>query len=501
MIGHGAPGFRSKLRTLLDLIDTGGTAGVTMLEVQAGKLMASGSWTVHSGSVYKQAAAFTFDGVVAHVVGVECSIAPKVLTRVEAIADVVAGTFFFDADAAAPELYLHLPDSSNPSGAVVVALLLFCFATKGIVHPHLGPNRLTDPGMEAWTTGENLTSWTEDVTGSGWGVRQDAAIAPSGSYSAKLQAIGVTSGMQRIGQTMSGNFVVGAWYRAAGYYRTSEAFTNIEARIKVGTGSSDYLATDGRNVNDSDPPILLPTQGEVRRFGFDLLANNSSLRMRTELHWLSGTGDGSLWVDGLSFQRIYRFHYYEPRLAVDSIPQVEAATARLFFGGKTVGVGEAKIINQDGLYEAILGQLVLDGKSAQVCVGGEFPDGQTIGREDCRISYPGEIQDVDVSDARITLRLEAQTFMRIVLPLKLYKLADFSNLELNREGYARPLLFGNGEWDGQAIRFVRPTRTGRDATTQYGENYEIVDPTDSPAGISDITVLTFRTEEERGLAS
>jgi hypothetical protein len=220
-----------------------------------------------------------------------------------------------------------------------------------------------------------------------------------------------------------------------------------------------------------------------------------------KLEWLTGTGNGNLWIDDLRFQRIYRFHYYEPRLAADSIPQVEAATARLFFGGKTVGVGEARIINQDGLYEGILGQLVLDGKSAQVCVGGEFQDGQTIGREDCRVSYPGEIQDVDVTDARITLRLEAQTFMTVVLPLKGYKLADFPNMELNREGYARPLYFGKGGWTDQAIRYIRPTRTARDATTQYGENYEICDPTDSPAGISDITVVTFRTEEERSLAS
>jgi hypothetical protein len=300
----------------------------------------------------------------------------------------------------------------------------------------------------------------------------------------------------RFAQTPAGNRVVGAWYRAAGYYKTDELFgAGLEARLDIGTAVAGFLDTDGRHLVGS-PPVLLPTQGEVRRFAFDLIAHTAQPNYRPALYWVSGTQKGSLWVDGMSLQRIFRWVYYDPRLSAESIPQVEQAMARRGFGGKVVGVGEARIINADGVYEAILGQLAMHGRSAVVCVGGEFPDGQTIGREDCRVSYPGIVQDVDGDDRYIALRLEAMSALKTTLPLNLYSLAGFSNMELNREGYARPLAFGRGNHGGPAIRYLRPTRIAIDGTTQYGE-YEALDASDSPAGIEAMTVHTFLTNEDR----
>jgi hypothetical protein len=495
-LSHGQPGFRSGLGRFVDLIDSSSWTRVELLELLMAKVLASGSWTLHSGSIYKQAVAYTHDGVVRSVASVVCSMSPFTLSRVEAIADVVAGCWYYDDDAAAPEAYLRLPDSSNPSGAVVAALFLFTFATKGIVHPSLGPNKLNDGGLETWTTSVDLTNWTENVSGSNWTFARAPAIAPTGLYSAKFSALDVTSGVQQVSQVQNG-LVVGKGYRLSGVYQTSQVYRNLQARLFVGEGASNYLSQDGRNVDITDLPTLQPTQGETRGFSFDFIAHHTTPALMVELGWISGVGLGDLLIDDLRLQRIYRFHFYDPRLAADSIPEVGLAMARLGFGGKTVGVGTAKLINQDGALEQAFGELVP--VSAVVAVGGEFPDGQTIPREDCRVSYPGTVMDVDGDDREISMRLEALTFLRTVLPLNQYKLSEFPLMELNREGYGRPIAFGRGNFGGPVLRYMIPTRIGIDATTQYGE-YELLDTSNAPNGIPQITVHTFLTQEDRGQA-
>lgn len=495
-LGHGTPGTRSKLRTFLDLYDASSRGSITMLDVQAGYRVDPASWTVHSGSVYKQALAVSLGGHVRPVVEVRSSIAPYVLTRVEAIADVAAGCWFWDGAAAIPELYLRLPDSSDPENATVLAMLLFGFATRGVVHPILGPNLLADGDVENWTTSIDLASWNENITGTGWAVFRDDALAPTGRYAVRISGVDTTSGRFRLAQTPAGNRVVGAMYRASGIYRTSEDFSpGLEARLEIGTGAGGFINEDGRSLGGTDP-TLLPTQGETRRYQCDFVAHIADPLYRPALTWLSGTASGTLWLDGMALQRIYGWVYYEPRLSADAIPQVEMAGARRGFGGSTASVGEARIINQDGLYEGIFGQLEMHGRSALVRVGGEFPDGQTIGIEDCRVSYPGIIQDVDGDDRYIALRLEAASVLKKKLPLNLYGLAGNPDMDLNREGYARPLMFGQGNHGGPAIRYVNPTRIAVDATTQYGE-YEVLDASDSPAGVEAMTVHTFLTAEDR----
>ena len=83
------------------------------------------------------------------------------------------GTFYVDASepglsgAVADLVYVRLSDSSDPSSTNVMLILAFYVGTCGVTLPVLGPNKLVDGGLEAWTTATNLTNWTEETIGAG----------------------------------------------------------------------------------------------------------------------------------------------------------------------------------------------------------------------------------------------------------------------------------------------------------------------------------------------
>jgi len=75
-----------------------------------------------------------------------------------------------------------------------------------------------------------------------------------------------------------------------------------------------------------------------------------------------------------------------------------------------------------------------------------------------------------VTDSEVKWDLEdSRTLTKVMVPSDKYKLADFGQMDLNREGYARPLLFGRTR-----TALVRPTRTGVFGAGGYGQ-YEIYD--------------------------
>ena len=196
-IGHGRLGLRSGLRTFRALVKESVSAKHAFVDLFGGKFITG--WSVHSGSVYKATVNEVFRGRRLDVAMVRTPSA--MLTRVEAIADVVAGTFYFDADSAVPSpVYLRLPDSSNPANTAVLGLFGFHFSNVRAVQPMLGPDKLVDGALEVWTSSTNLTNWTEvtPIGASNTSCNQDSSVVAEGAYSARLQATCVPGAHFRI---------------------------------------------------------------------------------------------------------------------------------------------------------------------------------------------------------------------------------------------------------------------------------------------------------------
>jgi hypothetical protein len=517
--GHGAMGLVDNLRTFADLIDDSGASRRPYLEFFPGAALTT-NWTLNSGVTwqYNGLLNFSFSGVLLDVVGIETSLGA--LTRAETLADCIAtaGTFYSVAAFGAPaatlprwddgtlwdaggvtwdhatyiDLYVHLSDGSSPNAATLVPLLGLFFGTKGEVHPQLGPEKLTNGGFES------LTGWSERVS-PGWddgitlwdavGVTWDSSPVSTldsvlfygrGSVSSlKLVSTGSATGFG--GRYQDLPTVAGVSYRLAAYYRTDPAFSaNLSARLLVSnTTATTILYSDGRDGDSVGFVALTPTGGEWRRCLFDFIAPASTTRVQLQLY--AGTaGAGQLNFDGVTLKRIYRFAYYEPRLAVESIPEVEVGSQSIFFAGKTDGQGNVSLINADGTLEDLLAQLLLAGKPMTVYVGGHFAsDGREVYRDDWRGAWPGRAQTMECTDEMIAFECDdARDALHVQLPTRVHSLADEPSLNLNDEGSGRVIVF-----DGAATNANKPARV--DLTGSGYGVYEIGDGSASLAGFPD----------------
>jgi hypothetical protein len=518
--GHGAPGLLDSLRTFPDLIDDSAASRRPYLEFFPGATLTT-TWTLNSGTTwqYNGLLNYTFSGVLLDVVGVETSLGA--LTRAETLADAqaTAGTFYAAAafgdppstvphwddgitlwDAASTtwdhatyiDLYVHLSDGSSPNAATVVPLLGLFFGTKGEVHPQLGPEKLTNGGFES------LTGWSERIS-PGWddgvtlwdagGVTWDSSTTTSALDSTLFLGRGSVSSLKLVSTGAAVGFdaryqdlptVSGVMYRLAAYYRTDPSFSaNLSARLLVGnTAGTTTLYEGGRDGDAAGFVALTPTGGEWRRCLFDFIAPATTTRVQLELIAPSSAGAGQLNFDGVTLKRIYRFAYYEPRLASESIPEVEVGSQSIFFAGKTDGQGNVGLINADGTLEDLLAQLLLAGKPMTVYVGGHFAsDGREVYRDDWRGAWPGRAQKVEVTDEMIDFECDdARDALHVELPTRVHSLATEPYLNLNDEGSGRAVLF-----NGSATVRAKPARVDLSGNG-YGI-YEVADGGASLAGV------------------
>src|SRR5258707_11916277 len=294
-------GLIDNLRPFSDLVEDSGASRRPYLEFFPGAPLTA-NWTLNSGTAYQYNGLInhTVSGVLLDVGRVEASLGE--LTRAETLADCIAtaGTFYavaaFGADPSTVphwddgvtlwdaagvtwdhvtyiDLYVHLSDGSSPNSATVVPLLGLFFATKGEVHPQLGPDKLTNGGFES------MTGWNEKIS-PGWddgvtlwdavGVTWDSSSTTSaldstlfigrGSVnSLKLVSLGTVVGSDSRYQDLP--TVAGAMYRLAAYYRTDAAFSaNLSARLLVcDTAGTTILYSDGRDGDASRVVALRPT--------------------------------------------------------------------------------------------------------------------------------------------------------------------------------------------------------------------------------------------------
>jgi hypothetical protein len=151
LLGHGRLGLVDGLRRFADLMDESAADRRPFLELTPGVELPASAWLAYSGPTWKQFANWVLDGLARDVVGVESSIVPRALVRVETALRCVnaRGTFFFDRST--KEIYVHLYDESAPASTTVIALLGFYFSTSGEAHPSLGPDKLTNGDFETYS--------------------------------------------------------------------------------------------------------------------------------------------------------------------------------------------------------------------------------------------------------------------------------------------------------------------------------------------------------------
>lgn len=443
-----------------------------------------------SGSNYTRtvtAAEITFAGIIRPIVACESLIHPRVLTRVERVADMTAGTWHWD-DAAlvaggSATLTVRLPTATDPDAttAGLVVSLLFCFGAgdeASEIHPQLGVNKYLNPGFETWGGG-NPTSWTEYSAGA----VQETSIVLDGESSAEIGSATILAGaLDGVGQ--SGVGVQGALYHVSGYYQTplTGQSSDVEVRLRVGDGTN-WLLSDGRNLTTVNGGFRLnDTYGERRRFLFDFVwsgATTATLQADILLYNAgASSAAGTLYVDKMRFSRIHNWNRYASHIDAASIPELDIRSQSINFGPTTIGLGGVSLLDGDGtLTEAFAGLLLLN-RTATVYVGGTMDNGDDIHRSEWWPAFSGVTKRPTFSDGRIDFELDTpHTLAAIHVPQNSHRLADAANMARSQEGLPKPLFFGiPWESDGTTKQHIIPGVRVDLSADDYGA-YEYLDPT------------------------
>lgn len=507
-VGHGATGVRSNLRRFVDLIDESAADRRPYVRYAPGLAVATAEWALDQGNTYRATVQEIFDGFIRDVVGVEHSggIGDAVgrLTRVETVEEcrATAGTYFYDVDAATvaldtydeaglqydsgllydqyPQgtLYVHLHGNANPmeSTAIVVPQFGFYFSTRGEIHPELGPNKIAS-SLAGWTAtafGSYDTGLTYDSGESydvdyGWSV-----VVSAGAIT--IETTGAEAGQSESSLVVA-TMLAGKLYRVSGEYSTPVGnHANLSTRILLKAGATAILYQDGRTADANGYITLTPTNGQTRRFFADVLLPAYAGDFTVAVQLVGSAGEsGSVTFTSVKVQRIYRFNFYEPRLAVDSLPELELAAGSIFFGEQAISMGQLGILNGDGLLEPILGQLLPSRKPVKVSIGGALQDGQEIVADDWRSVFTGHTTDVTCADERVTIAIEdGRTFLKSKLPIRAYSLSSDPEMDSRKAGTPRQYLWG--------IKApLAPVRTG--ITADGFGIFEAIDPRPAVNGI------------------
>jgi len=502
-VGHGELGIRAPLRPFAELMQESASRKDAYVDLRAAAAV-SGPWTA-SGAAWGVGWNKSFDGVPLDVVGMKTM--TEILFRVETLADCQAapGSFSYDVDLALVSpplwddgerwdgglswdegavLYVHLTNDVDPNGILVSARTGFFVGMAGtptvlgvagqpsecLVHPRLGFEKLTDGGLNVWTSGTDLTNWTEAFGGvGGFSVNQEATEVYEGSYSAKIASNGTNSGDGTIRQV--GACVVGKLYRFWGRYKTDPANASTVTQY-VRVGAATILASDGRTNNATDGAQLGNTGGRWRNFFFDFVAHESAPNIGVRLK-NSAASVCAVWFDDLHFTRIYRFNYYAPRLQADGLPQSAMAAADIYPGSEETGGGTITCANDGSAYfeRMTAPPFYFLGKPVLIQYGGAFQDGQEI--LDLEPGFYGIVagdRHLRVSDRQAQFDVEEfRNLFERQLPPNFYTVAEFPGMATGDVEKRRAMLFGSKI-------HVRPVRIDVTASTNLGI-YEVADPT------------------------
>lgn len=467
-VGHGALGLRYGLRPFRDLLSE--TVGQRHLWVEMRPKTLVSAWTSDGGGLYHATGgvAETFDGLTLPVVGVRTL--TETLVRYEAGRVLVAGTYSWSESTHA--LYVYLTAGASPASTTVVAELGVHVGSHGVVHPILGPDRLTNGTLEAWT-GTVPDGWSHSETA---GVTLDKTMSDplQGEYAACLT---FTAAVGPAGADLYQDFttlVAGQVYRISGAYRSSQP--NLFAHLAVWDTAAAFLSSDGRTMSGiyamSDSSAV-----EWRRFAFDFVCPSwATVRVQVTARTPAGTQSGTVDFDDVKLQHVQRYAYHEPLLSADSVPTIEAARADAFWGEMSSALGSLSPLNGGGRLEPLIAAYDWLGADAIVRVGGRFQLGgnETL-IEDCPIIATGKLGAPTVTDSGVTFDLEDdRKVLALTLPLQRYQDLGAIGIIAADLGRYRPLLWGQKE----NIRAVRVSKAGPGANLGLGI-YEVFSTADA----------------------
>lgn len=549
----GALGLADNIVTLRDQAALPATERVVVLRARP-TVVVPGPWTVHSGNAYKAPFVFGIDNCGLDVVAVYTSASPRdSLTRVESIAACIAASssFYYDLgetvpvnltswDAASfrlpvnrkraslpnawrqpsdplsdlglewdagdsydgqPTLYVNVGGGS-PADVLTSVAVEFVFGTRGIVHASLGDDALSPDGrFETWTAGAP-SGFT--ATGNVF----QGTDTYEGSSSLELRCATAATVLQARARHTNGlATTAGAYYKVFGYYQTDQANpSGVEAAIAVRDGQhgASFFVQDGRHRTSTGSGVALTnTFGEWRHFTFEFRAVGSVTGL--DFMCLDGPAShttGVVRFDRVQFRRVWRHTRALGRIVGDIT--ISSNQESRGFGGKSVGVSNIALSNEDGALDVAFRALTWAGAQFSVEMLGRFGGNPPTQREkigalrdfndpranigstdgagsplsDGRTLSTGYVNDCRRSDAALSVSgedLRTLIYGKRAVPNK-YQTDAFPDADKRIFERGRPVVIGE-------VTEHAPNRIGKTATEECGI-YEVADCSSVVAGIA-----------------
>lgn len=495
-VGHGGNGLISNIPNYVDLQRDKNAAHEAFVDlVMAKSITKTGT---HSGAIYYTdiaASALTWAGRIRPVMGIEAMVgtgaarAGKALTRVQRLADVVAGTWYTDdgsiTSSSTLRVYYELSDASDPGSAELMLHLLFNFGTRHGSHPQLGEEMGPDSVFNNWDSSTVLHSWNSTGTGAGGvAISRDTELGPGvrSAFSLKVAPDpgGITAGNS--GGANFGGMALEAgreyWF-AIDYMTPVDQPSGLVASIRVRGDATNFMLVDGVGTTTSANSLVLdPTYGQPARALFSFRAPSSSAAAVFNVRLLNNSA-GTITTGYVKFFRaslkaVFRYLAYDELLSVDSIPDTEVRAASINFGEKTIGFANVSILeNSEGSLGIAFGSLFPLRKALTVWSGGFLSSGREILRDDWRSAFRGLVDKVrlDAGQAKYGMQVEdTRTLGYALAAAESVRTSDFANMNTKDGGQSRPLLFG--ETLDRVFKGL-----GVDVNASGYRYYEFLDPT------------------------
>lgn len=469
------------------------------LELHGGKVISPWTEVLVEATVvaWKSPLDEDFDGVMVRPRGVITT--EETLAEVESKATCVdtPGTWFFtavDEDGARDGiLTVNLTGGANPNGTVVVALLPFFFGTRGSVEPILAPEKGPDPGIELWNSSTVPTHYDLDGVGApGVDVQREGTIKIAGAYSLKVGVGNIVGVNDFLGNADGGGVTLDAMEGRGGHhyivwfhYLTDFRGSALEARLRVTSDGTNYLLSDGlQTTTGTNGFALASTNNEWRQalFAFRCPSTTADLAISLWLYNDSGasitdTGQ-AVYFDELHISHVNEYRYFEPRLTLDGLPELQRAAGDIYFGSETAGLGSLRLLNRDDsrsltsdpYLETLLGTYDFCSRSAYLRYGGTVRSGnQEIPYPCTEPGWAGVLRSFMVDALGGSLEVESSRgILSVELPLTRWNRDDFANLAEADLDRPRAIVLGT-------LTNVRPARIN--VSTDDLGIYEAIDAT------------------------
>lgn len=338
-------------------------------------------------------------------------------------------------------LYVHLPDNGNVDDEDVLAQFGFYLGTRGVTHPVLGDEILSNGDFET-LDGSDLANWEAVQFGGSSTVGKSATTVRNGTYAAQsAMSSAAAAGFAFNRQAITGR-VAGAAYRLFGWYLSSIANSSgVLPLVWIGSSAGGYLDGLGRDVVGSGP-ALSPTNGEWRAFCFDFIADAATFDVMLGAYAPASTA-GNVFFDDVSLQRIFSWQFREPRLGDAALPRLSVGLRDLHFGKAVVGSGALTFWNGDADYDEPLAGFEWLNQECFVRAGGRFADGEAILLNGQHPGFAARVQKIDASDQKVTLALQdARATIHREFPPNIFSAFSEQALDPKIDGKRKPVLFG-----------------------------------------------------------